>query len=256
MRDARKVEGKSGELIQQLKLSLRAAGLTYGDLAETLGVSLATVKRYMMGRGLTLNVLDRLCACVDLTVVELAQLAARPEELKNAMEEWQEIELAKDRYLSMTLYLLARGMEPDRIAEQLCLSPDQMDRLLIRLDRLKLIILHPRNRVRVLVRHDHEVHSKALRQDRVDTWNAAVARADITDPKILWRMGFTRMTPAAYTHALKRFSVLLEELSDMDALLSGADAGQAEWCYIGLLMNPIDLDILLNPPERQGMGRS
>jgi transcriptional regulator with XRE-family HTH domain len=40
-------------LLEQLRLQLKARGLTQRDVAERLGVGVATVKRWLAGNGLT-----------------------------------------------------------------------------------------------------------------------------------------------------------------------------------------------------------
>src|SRR3984885_6385641 len=58
-------------LLRALKSQLKARGLLYHDVAEKLGVSETTVKRYLTGHSLTVEILEDLCGVVDIRLSDL-----------------------------------------------------------------------------------------------------------------------------------------------------------------------------------------
>jgi transcriptional regulator with XRE-family HTH domain len=53
-----------------LKRLVRAKGLTYAELAQLLDISEASVKRYLNGQRLTMEILERLCGAMSLHLSE------------------------------------------------------------------------------------------------------------------------------------------------------------------------------------------
>jgi transcriptional regulator with XRE-family HTH domain len=107
------------QLLKTLKHLFKAAGLRYADIAARLGVSEGTIKRYLNQQGLTVQVLQLLCECADVTLAELAKLAAEENTpVQPAATPDQERQLAGDIILSMTFFLLARGWRPEQIARE------------------------------------------------------------------------------------------------------------------------------------------
>lgn len=62
-------------LLDTLKQLYRAKGIRYRDVAQQLGVSEVTVKRYFAGHGLTLVTLERLCDNIGIDLFDLCDLA-------------------------------------------------------------------------------------------------------------------------------------------------------------------------------------
>ena len=139
------------ELIDALKKVLRAKGITYRDIAESLKLSEASIKRTFAEKSFTLQRLSAICQVAELNIYELARLAAHQDRNRSttlSME--QETELASEPKLLAYFYLLINGWQPHRIKRRLAISEAMSTRLLTRLHRLELIELHARNRVRLL----------------------------------------------------------------------------------------------------------
>ena len=65
------------DLIEALKRSLRAQGLTYRDLAERLKLSEAAVKRMFSKRAMNLLRLEEICEVLGIGLAELGAEATR-----------------------------------------------------------------------------------------------------------------------------------------------------------------------------------
>ena len=142
---------QTAQLLTALKKSLRAKGYTYRDVAEALDLSEASVKRIFSEHSFSLRRLEEVCRFLDLTIYDLAKLSRLgTEELETVLSLAQEKALAEDATLLTYFYLLLIGWTPQRIATDYDLDERQQTRILVRLDRLKLIELYPRNRARLL----------------------------------------------------------------------------------------------------------
>lgn len=143
-------------LIETLKRSLRARGLTYRDLARALGLSEPSVKR-MFSRGtFTLARLEAVLAVLELDFYEFARLArgAAPGPAELSLE--QERALAADERLLSVFWLLQNGWRAEDILTTFSVSRSALTQAFARLARLKLIDWGPRERVRLRVSQDFQ----------------------------------------------------------------------------------------------------
>jgi len=133
-----------------LKQQIRIRGMRYKDIADQLGVSVMTVKRYLNSERVPVEVLEDIGACLGLGLLELAEIA-RADDGGDALdlELQQETELAADYALALMRLLLYSGMTVAEIMDEYEVDEPTVVRLLARLDRLKLIELLPGNRVRI-----------------------------------------------------------------------------------------------------------
>jgi len=143
-------------LVDTLKRSLRARGLTYRDLARALAISEPSVKR-MFSRGtFTLARLEAVLEVLELDFYELARLtrgrAQEPPEL--TLE--QEHALAADERLLSVFWLLHNGWRAEDILAEFSIGRSALTLAFGRLARLKLIDWGPREHVRLRVPSDFQ----------------------------------------------------------------------------------------------------
>lgn len=144
------------KLVATIKRELRARDLTYRDVAKKLALSEASVKRLFSGGDFTLERLVALAALLDLTLAELASLAASSEPKLRQLTAAQEAEIVSDeKLLLVAACALNHWTEADIVAAYRLSSAECIQRLL-RLDRLRLIDLLPGNRVRLNVARDFD----------------------------------------------------------------------------------------------------
>jgi len=133
-----------------LKQQIRNRGLRYQDIAEHLGISVMTVKRYLNSDRVPIEALEEIGSCLGLSLIELAEIAkANDGRNKLDLEFQQESALASDHGLALLRLLLYSGMTVDEIIAEYGVDEPTLVQLLTRLDRLKLIELLPGNRVRI-----------------------------------------------------------------------------------------------------------
>jgi transcriptional regulator with XRE-family HTH domain len=121
-------------------------------LAAKLGVSEATAKRWLAGKGLTLDRLDRLAGLADLTIADLAREAEdTPQGLARELTLAQERALSADIFLSFLFMAILAGIQPDEIMADFSLPSRTMETALLKLERLALIDRLRQGRARALV---------------------------------------------------------------------------------------------------------
>jgi len=139
-------------MLENLKAHLKAQGLRQRDIADRLGIGLATVKRWLAGDGLTLKRIEDLC---DLAKIDLCELAIQTSNAVSAqkLERFtasQERTLGENPHLFFIFFSLLNGWLPEECERELRIPPDSMKNHLRRLSRLGLIDVLGTNRIRLL----------------------------------------------------------------------------------------------------------
>lgn len=139
------------QLINTLKLELRRRGVTYRQVAETLMLSEASVKRMFSSGQFTLDRVEAICALVDWDWVDLAEAAKSGEKKIDQLSDEQEAEIARDFELLMVAVSVINGFSFRDLVELHRMSETKCIQKLAQLDRLKLIELLPGNRIKLKI---------------------------------------------------------------------------------------------------------
>ncbi len=141
---------QTAQLLQALKQTIRARGLTYRDVAGRVGISESSLKRWFSDQSVTLKRLEDICNVLEINILELAKLTDmyKAEKVGRLTLE-QEEQLAADPQLLSYFYLLINSYTPDSIRREFEVDDLSELRFLTHLDRMGLIELHPGNRVRL-----------------------------------------------------------------------------------------------------------
>lgn len=139
------------ELIKTLKLALKAHGKTYADVAVELGLTEASVKRLFSKQSFSLDRLDRVCHMLDMEITDLVQAMNEQQQRLQRLTIEQEKEITGDISLMLVAVCVLNRWTMDEILSFYRISETECVRHLAKLDRLKLIELLPKNRIRLLV---------------------------------------------------------------------------------------------------------
>lgn len=139
------------QLIHALKKVLKSRGKTYADLASGLSLSEASIKRLFSEKTFTVQRLDEICRLLEIDLYELARIARGESESALEMTVAQEEVLAADRRLLGVFWLLLNNWQLPELLARYELTEPEAIRLLVKLDRAKLIELLPGNRIRLRV---------------------------------------------------------------------------------------------------------
>lgn len=136
-------------VIESLKGHLRARNLSYRELARAWELSEASVKRLMSGDDLSLSKVEAACRLLGLPVGEFyakVNFEKGDEFFHLSLE--QESKLAALPELLHFFLLLEADWTPARIVRAYSITAAQKTRFLVQLDRLGLIELLPKDKVR------------------------------------------------------------------------------------------------------------
>lgn len=228
-------------LLRALKSLLKARGLLHHDVAEKLGVSKTTVKRYLTGRSLTVEILEDLCRVVDVRMSDLAAMSQEEPEQPTLTPEEEEV-LSKSPFLAAVFYLLSRGFTPATIQRDFQLTDAEMNGHLSALDRLGLVRLFPYNRVRVMVGRNFNVQNGGamarLAHDAL--LKDFFSKFDVTKPD--WLFGFGKLSPSS----LERVRELARTFQDGFDAIAEADReltlDLADWYGFFYMLRPVGLE--------------
>jgi transcriptional regulator with XRE-family HTH domain len=141
----------SDSMLAMLRRALRAQGWTVRRIAAEFGIGEATAKRWLAGKALTLDRLERLAGLVGLSLADLARDASPAQPLSQELTLAQERALLEDNFLSFLFMTILGGHGPDEVARDFNIPPRSMEQALLRLERLALIDRLHGGRVRPLV---------------------------------------------------------------------------------------------------------
>ena len=140
-------------IMNTLKIALKNNGKTYKDVGSTLNLSESSVKRLFSTNKITLERIEEICDVIDISIFDLMQLAENSSASitrKTTLE--QENILASDDDLFMVFYLLVSRWSVEDIMNHYGFENKAMQAHLIKLDKAKLLELHPNNKVKMLIR--------------------------------------------------------------------------------------------------------
>lgn len=138
-------------LVDQLKGQLKAAGITYAQLARELGLAESSIKR-MFSRGeMTLARVDEVCRVLKIDFAELARGVADAQPLRRELTLEQERAVVADRKLLLLAICCLSQWTFEQIVATYRVSEAEAVKHLAQLDRLGIIELRPMNRYRLKV---------------------------------------------------------------------------------------------------------
>lgn len=231
-------------LIERLKLHLKAQGLRQRDIAQTLGVGLATVKRWLAGDGLTTQRLEELC---DLAKVDLIDLVvATADNVSGLAEEFtptQERALAANAKIFFVFYSLLNGLSPEECQRELQIPASVMEKSMQQLVRLGLIDLTSRGRVRVLT-----ARNVAWRKDGPlnKYWEPQQSFADIKSGTrgALYTSNFVRLTEAGEAQVRHLMHELRDEINRIARSDRHEVGHERTWHGVLFLVRPLNMAVI------------
>ncbi|MFV0477518.1 MAG: XRE family transcriptional regulator [Parahaliea sp.] len=138
-------------LIDTLKTSLKAAGITYAHIANALNLSESSIKRKFSKEEFTLAEVDRICSLCALDISTLVKRMDERHDRLQSLSIEQEREIADDLALLVVTVCVLNRWRFEDILKFYIFEEHQLIQMLARLDRLHLIELQVGNRIKLLV---------------------------------------------------------------------------------------------------------
>jgi transcriptional regulator with XRE-family HTH domain len=141
----------AADLVDALKAELKAAGLTYADLARELGLAESSVKRIFARRDMPLSRIDEVLRVLKMDFAELARKVADAQPLRRELTHAQEQAVVADRKLLLMAVCCLSQWTLEQVLATYRITEAEAVRALAQLDRLGIIELKPGNRYRLKV---------------------------------------------------------------------------------------------------------
>lgn len=235
-------------LLVALKRVLRQKGIRQAHIATILDVSEVTVRRYLSGQGISLQILGRLCQIADIRIIDLAEMAYNGEDgLIHRLSPSQEQGLAENVVCAFVFYMLRYGWSPDEVKIECGLSEAELIGHLVQLDRLGLIRLMPNNKVRILtVKYPDWHQGGPVRRTFDRTARKLFETMDYNGPRSIWEMETVKLSPASVIQLdllMKDFVASVRALATDDRRQQRAGT---EWHCIISAAHPVILKQMLS----------
>lgn len=216
-------QGQTTLLVEALKRLLRARGMTYRELAETLDLSEASVKRMFAKEALTLKRLEEVCGCLDVDLFEVTKLARNQSAQAQEMSIEQEAALAADARLLGVFYLVLNDWHLPDILERYEIEKAEVIALLAKLDHLGLIMLQPNDRVRLLIPRTMRLRNDGpIRQVHGNRVIGDFLAGDFVGEGGMFRLEMRELSAPSYAliqRKLERVGQEFNELAELDSYL-------------------------------------
>ena len=139
------------DLITALKAELKAAGITYADLARELGMAESSIKRVFAKADMPLSRIDEVLRVLKMDFADLARKVADAQPLRRELTHEQEAAVVADRKLLLVAICALSQWTFEQIVATYTLSEAECVKCLLQLDKLGFIELRPLNRYRLKV---------------------------------------------------------------------------------------------------------
>ncbi len=143
---------QTAKLLDTLKAYLKSRDITYRNLAQRLRLSESSIKRVFSEKTLSLKRLERILQSLDLDFYDLAHMSRRQDgDSAEALSLEQEESLLQNPRMLIFLHLLIQKWKVEQITKRFDFESHEITNILLELDRLRLIVLHPHNQFKVLI---------------------------------------------------------------------------------------------------------
>jgi transcriptional regulator with XRE-family HTH domain len=235
-------ESSASAMISALRRHLRKDGWTILRLSAELGVGEATVKRWLAGKGLTIDRLEAMARLCGLVLGDLAREAEdAPGELAHELTLAQEKALSSNIFLSFLFMTILNGVQPVETAADFAVPLRTMEAALARLERLALIDRLRSGRVRPLVDRTMVFRKLPLRSLFEQHMKRVFFELDYSAPETTYIsevVKLSRTGQAQLAELMDQFRGQIQALADRDA--KSAALGR-EWIGLLAVMRHLDL---------------
>ncbi len=139
------------DLVTALKAELKAAGITYADLAHELRMAESSIKRIFAKADMPLSRIDEVLRVLKMDFADLARKVADAQPLRRELTHEQEAAVVADRKLLLVAICALSQWTFEQIVATYTLTEAECVKCLLQLDKLGFIELRPLNRYRLKV---------------------------------------------------------------------------------------------------------
>jgi transcriptional regulator with XRE-family HTH domain len=137
------------DLVTALKAELKAAGITYAELAEHLEMSESSIKRIFAKADMPLSRIDDVLRVLKMDFAELARKVADAQPLRRELTLEQEKAVVADRRLLLMAICCMSQWTYEQVVATYTFTDAECVKYLTQLDKIGIIELRPLNRYRL-----------------------------------------------------------------------------------------------------------
>lgn len=139
----------TADLVNAVKKELKAAHMTYADLAIAMGMAESSVKRMLAKGDMPLSRIDAICRALSLDFADLARRVSDDQPLLAQLSQEQERAVVADKKLLLVAICVLSQWTLEQMQASYRLSETECVQYLAQLDRIGIIELRPLNRYRL-----------------------------------------------------------------------------------------------------------
>jgi transcriptional regulator with XRE-family HTH domain len=228
-----------GKVVTTLKNQLRARAISYRAVAARMNVSAVTIKRYLNGKGLTLDILERLAEVVELDLLSLVVMAQGQNPVQTGLSKAQLAALSRAGPTRRVFVMLNGGWTPSQVAREFDLE-DQIDSILARLEGWGLIRRLSGGAVQVLVKPDMEGPAYGqMKEFAIEAAQRFLRDLDLRELQLEWIFYPLLLSPPSVSELeqlIRRFQADLRVLAKREV---GRNSTETQWYSLFLGARPI-----------------
>lgn len=248
-----KTKAHTNALIGALKATLKSRSITYEELAKRLRLSHASVKRLFAEETFTLKRIEEICNVLEIDFFDLARIARGASTDVEEMSTLQEQALASDARLMGMFYLVFNEWSVDAVLETYDINKADCTKLLLQLDKLRLIDLGVNNAVRLKM-------PKTLRLQRdgpIRRSHGTTVMRDFLDVSFAevggyFRFEFRDLSRASVAHLERKLERIAHELHELAELDSYLPPDQRQTIGLALGMRPWTMSWVTGLKKKRG----
>ncbi len=145
---------QTNDLLLALRQELKAANVNYAVLANHLGLSENSIKRLFSQKKVTLERLEQILDYLGIELIDLVRRAEQNADRIEQLSEEQEKLIVSDSKLLLVAISVLHKWSFEQLLETYKISETECIRLLVTLDKFRIIELLPLNRFKLLVSKD------------------------------------------------------------------------------------------------------
>ncbi|MEX1033728.1 MAG: helix-turn-helix transcriptional regulator [Cellvibrionaceae bacterium] len=208
-------------LVKTLKRALKAKGKTYADVAACLELSETSIKRLFAEKNFSLERLERICQLVEMDISDLVQSMLEETRRIDMLTEEQEEEVVGDLKLLLVAVNVLNRLTFTEMLRDYKLSEPELIQLLAKLDRLKIIQLLPKNRIKLIVAKNFSWRPNGpIQRFFHSNVQAEFFKSTFQKPgeKLIFNLGMlSRGSNASFIKKLEKLNAEFNELHEDDA---------------------------------------
>lgn len=142
---------ETSAIVQTLKKLLRTANVTYADVAAALDLSESSVKRLFSDQDFSLKRLDQVCQLMNMEISDLMRQLDEGKQHIESLSLDQEQLLVSDLKLLVVASCAMNHWSFSEITTRYTISEAELIQCLAKLDKLQMIELLPKNKIKLLI---------------------------------------------------------------------------------------------------------